>query len=459
MSNETRDYDLFVIGGGGSGGFTAATTAMKLGAKVAMAESGRLGGLCILAGCMPSKSMLHDAEQLWRSGQASPAKAAGVLARKRSVVDYLAGSREKTVAAKRDQGLTVLDGRARFTGPHTVEVNGREISAGHFVVATGSVESLPPLSGLEEAGYITSHSLMELEPLPDSLIVLGGGTLALEMAQYAVRMGVAVTIIQRSGHLLSKEDERVGQVLAEALAAEGVKVLTGCAVKRVETGSGQKTVVFDRDGAEASVSGREILVALGRRPASEGLGLEAAGVETGRRGEVVVNDEMRTSAGHIFAAGDVTGRLMVVNLAVLQGEVAGHNAAGREPRRVDETVLPRAVFTDPEFARVGRNRADCQRDGIEFVEAEYSLTDMGAARTYAETVRGFVAMRAEKGSGRILGAEMVAPHASLMIHDMAVAMTLGGTAAQVADIPYIHPCLAEATNLCAYRLARKLKKG
>ncbi len=459
MSGESHDFDLLVIGGGGSGGFTAATTAMKLGAKVAMADSGRLGGLCILAGCMPSKTLLHDAERLWRRGEAAPGLAGRLVERKRSVVELLAGHRVQAVAAKREQGLTVLEGRARFTGGHTVEVGGQRVSAASIVIATGSVESVPPVPGLEQAGYLTSRTLMEQESLPESLLVLGGGSLALELAQYARRMGVAVTLVQRSAHVLSGEHERVGRTLEEALAAEGVTVLTGCELKRVEPGPGGKTAVLERDGRQEAISASEILVALGRRPASQDLGLEAAGVATGHRGEVLVDDEMRTSAGHIFAAGDVTGHWMVVNLAVLQGEVAGHNAVSPDPRRVDYSTMPRAVFTDPEFARVGKNRADCQGLGIDFVEAEYGLADMGVSQTYPEPVRGFVAMRAERRGGRILGAEMVAPHASLMIHDVAVAIALGGTAGAVADIPYIHPCLAEAVNLCAYRLAGKLEKA
>lgn len=452
------DYDLLVIGGGGSGGFTAATTAMKYGAKVAMVESGRLGGLCILAGCMPSKAILHDAARLHGLGLDGRKFAPEVIARKRRVVEHLAGNRQHAVAAKAAQGLEVIRGQARFTGPHTVQVEGREYSAARLVIATGSAWTAPPIPGLADAGYLTSDSLLELEELPKSLIVLGGGTLALELAQYAQRMGVATTVLQRSGHLMSREDARVGDALQKALGNEGMEIRTSIDLARVQSGPEGKTVWFGHDGEEQSITAQEILVALGRRANTSGLGLEAAGVELGPKGQVKVDARMRTSAKHIFAAGDVTGVMMVVNLAVLQGEVAGYNVANDISRKIDDRVLPRAVFTDPEFARVGLNAGQCRERGIDFAEAEFELGDMGAAKTYPQEIIGFVALRAERPSGLIIGAEVVAPSASSMIHDLAVAMKLGGTAQDIADIPYIHPCLAEATNLAAYRLAKKLKR-
>ncbi len=450
-----RDFDLLVLGGGGSAGFTAATTAMKTGARVGMVEAVRLGGLCILAGCMPSKTLLHEAAQRRAAGRANPAGHAEVLARKREVVGYLAGSRERAVAAKQQKGLEVIMGRAAFVDPHAVEVDGRRITADKFMVATGSNEIIPPVEGLAETGFITSGDFLDLGSLPGSLVVLGGGAIALELAQYAVRMGVQTTLVQRSDHVLSKEDPRVGQLIAEALAEEGLRVLTGTKLIRVVSEGGAKQVVLEHAGAEVSVSAEEILVALGRRPHSQGLNLEAAGVAT-ERGAVRVNRYMQTSAEHIFAGGDVTGVSMIVNLAIVQGKTAGYNATHAQMREVDDAVVPRAVFTDPQFARVGLNAAEAAAAGIACVEAEFNLGSMGVARTYPEPIRGFITMRAAVDDGRLVGAELVAPEASLMIHDVAVAMRLGAGPGAIADVPYIHPCLAEATNFCAERLVRKL---
>ncbi|KMY68148.1 hypothetical protein AAU61_09060 [Desulfocarbo indianensis] len=445
------------MGGGGSGGFTAATTALKNGARVGMVEAGRLGGLCILAGCMPSKSLLHSAEETFKAGLSGRQAYQEIIARKRGVVDGLAGNRVQAVAAKQKQGLVIYEGLASFVDPHTVRVGEKTISADKLVIATGSRELLAPVPGLEETGYVFSDGLMEMDELPASMAILGGGTIALEMAQYLTRMGVATHVIQRSDHLLSKEDPRIGKLLEAALAEEGAQVHTGTDLKRVSQTPQGKLVEFEQQGKPSRITVDEILVAFGRGPNSRGLNLEAAGVET-RKGAVTVDRRMRTSAPHIFAAGDVTGHKMVVNLAVLQGEVAGHNATRPDPREIDDRVLPWAIFSEPEVARVGLGKAECQAAGLDFLEADYDLESMGVARTYPRPPKGFMTMRAEKASGRILGADLVAPQASLMIHEVAVAMRLGGSAQDIADLPYIHPCLAELVNLCAYRLARMVAK-
>jgi len=451
------DLDVLVIGGGGSGGFTAATTALKSGAKVGMVEAGRLGGLCILAGCMPSKSLLHSAEEKFKAGLSGRRAYQEIIARKRGVVDGLAGNRAQAVAAKQKQGLALYEGLASFVDPHTVRVGEKTISAAKLVIATGSRELLAPVPGLEETGYVFSDGLMEMDELPASMAILGGGTIALEMAQYLTRMGVTTHVIQRSDHLLSKEDPRIGKLLEAVLTEEGAQVHTGTDLKRVRQTPQGKTVEFEQQGKPNRITVDEILAAFGRGPHSQGLNLEAAGVETSK-GAVKVDRQMRTSAPHIFAAGDVTGRKMVVNLAVLQGEVAGHNATRPDSREIDDRVLPWAIFSEPEVARVGLGKAECRAAGLDFVEADYELDNMGVAQTYPQPPKGFMTMRAEKAGGRILGADLVAPQASLMIHEVAVAMRLGGAAKDIADLPYIHPCLAELVNLCAYRLARMVAK-
>ena len=452
------DFDVLVIGGGGSGGFTAATTAMKSGAKVGMVEAGRLGGLCILAGCMPSKTLIHNAALIKDTGGDGRAQYPRVLKQKRETVDFLAGKREKATSMKEGQGLKVIRGLAVFKDAHTLEVEGRPISAAKIVIATGSTEIIPPVPGLEEAGYLVSDSFMELNALPESLIVLGGGAMALELGQYAARMGVETSLIQRSEYVMSNQDPMVGEGLQKALSDDGVRVFTGTDLKAVKVGKEGKTVVFAHGGEEVEITAQHILVALGRRPASEGLNLEAAGVET-ERGAVKVDEYLRSSARHIFAAGDVTGVNMVVNLAIEQGRVAGLNATREEMIPIKASVLPSAVFTDPQFARVGLNGAQAQKQGIEFEEAVYKLSGLGVSRTYPKAPEGFMAMRAAKSDGRIIGAEILSPEASSMIHDVAVAMKLGGRPQDIAAIPYVHPCLGELVHYCAHRLSGQLRKG
>ncbi|MBI5523019.1 MAG: NAD(P)/FAD-dependent oxidoreductase [Desulfarculus sp.] len=453
-----HDLDVLVIGGGGSGGFTAATTALKSGARVGMVEAGRLGGLCILAGCMPSKTLLHGAALFKEMGVPGARAYPRLLALKRAVVEHLAGGRQRAVAEKEAQGLTLYRGQAVLVDPHTVQVEGRRLSAGSIIIATGSREVWPPLPGIEGAGCLVAEEFMDLPELPGSLVVLGGGAIACELAQYAARMGVATTLVQRGERLLSQETPRVGQVIQEALEADGARVFTSTELVAVEAGPEGKTVRFKQDGAAQSAQAQAVLLALGRRPNIQGLGLEAAGVAV-ENGAPKVDRFMRTSVGHIYAAGDVTGQALVVNLAVLQGQIAGYNATHPEPRAIDDRVLPRAVFTDPQVARVGLSAAQARQAGVEFLEVEMDLAGLGVARTYPQELRGFLALRAERMSGRILGAELVAPEASLMIHDLAVAMKLGGTAQDLAEVPYIHPCLAEITNYAAERLAHMLRRG
>jgi len=452
------DYDLLIIGGGGSAGFTAATTAMKSGARVGMVESGRLGGLCILAGCMPSKTLLHGAAEVARQGVDGRAAYGEIHQYTRGVVDFLAGGRTQAVAAKQQKGLEVITGRASLSGPHAVTVDGREVTAQAMVVATGSIEQVPPVPGLAGSGYMDSDAFMRLESLPASLIVLGGGTQAVELAQFSARMGVQVTIIQRSGGLVSTEDPRVGAIIAQALEADGATVLTSTKLNQVRREGDKVTAEFEHQGQSREVTAEGLLLSLGRVANTNGLGLAEAGVELGPKGQIVVDRYMRSSLASVFAAGDVTGGPMVVNLAIQQGKAAGYNATHGQPQEVDDAVLPRAIFTDPQFARVGLNHAEAQAAGLDFVEADQNLGDIAVARTYTQEVPGFLTMRALRQGGRIIGAELVAPEASLMIHDMAVALKLGGTAADIAAIPYIHPCLSEASEFVAGRVARMVER-
>ena len=453
------DYDVLIMGGGGSAGFTAATTAMKSGARTAMVEAGRLGGLCILAGCMPSKTLLHHAAEAKEAPKGEAFTYPEVLARKIAVVDYLAGSREKAVRAKQEQGLTVLRGKAEFLDPHTLLVDGKAVSAAKIVIATGSAWNVPDIPGLVQSGYILGEDLMDLPALPKSMIVLGGGAIAAELGQYLARMGVKTSLIQRSGHLLSNEAPEAGRLIAASLERDGAKVETGCRVVSVEKGPSGKTLHFEQNGEKRSVEAEEILVALGRRPNTDGLALEKAGVET-ERGAVKVDRFMAAGWPHIFAAGDVTGVNMVVNLAISQGRTAGFNATHPDAmQEVNDAVIPQAVFTDPQMAKVGLSAGQLEEQGRPFVEAVYQLSDVAVSRTYPRPPEGFAAMRAEPKTGLLLGAEIVAPEASLMIHDVAVALKLKGTAFDLAGIPFVHPCLSEVLSMCAMRLAGMVKKG
>lgn len=333
--SDNHHFDLAIIGGG-SGGYAAARTAAGAGLKVGVIEGGReVGGLCILRGCMPTKALLYAAEVLHLASHPEPwgirAGAVGfdfarVMARKDALVAEFAEYRKRQLA---DGRFAFLRANARFADPHTLALdNSKTVTARHFVVATGSSVAPAPLPELRETGYLTSDEALSLSQLPESLIVLGGGPIACEFAQFFARFGVKVSLVQRSGHLLREFDPDAAAVIEAVFRREGVDVFTGTTLTGARRDGKLKTVTFEQGGKSQSVSASEILCALGRTPNTASLNLDAAGVATDR-GRIIANDFMQTSAPHIYAAGDCAGPHEIVHIAIQQGEAAAHNIAAR----------------------------------------------------------------------------------------------------------------------------------
>lgn len=462
--NMNKTYDFLVIGGG-SAGYAAARTAHDLGLSTAVIDgAAELGGLCILRGCMPSKSLIESSNRFrairrapefgLRAGEIE-VRPDEIIARKRRLIAEFAEYRRGQLA---DGRFDLIRGTAAFTGPHSVEVTALEDGATSVIefraalIATGSAVSRVPIRGLEEAGYWTSDEVLEAEILPDSIIVLGGGAIALEMACYLEGLGKEVTVIQRSKQVLSGSDPDVAGALATALSErENLTLFTDTSIREVrhDAGTGQKTVIFTHDGAEISVSAAEILYALGRSPNTAGLQLEAAGVEVGKSGGVVIcHPDQRTSVPHIFAGGDVCGPHEVVHIAIEQGEIAAHNAAvllGKksEPiREISYRLKLLGIFTDPEVAMVGLTEAEAREAGIPFATATYPFNDHGKSMIKGE-MHGFVKMIADVKTGKILGACVVGPEAVELVHEVVVAMHFGATTNEFLKIPHYHPSLSE----------------
>src|SRR5688572_20981824 len=336
MSGE-QSFDFAVIGGG-SAGYAAARTAAGLGMRTVVIDGAEeLGGLCILRGCMPSKTLIHSANaalHVRRAGEfgikASPGAAdtAAIRQRKRRLIADFAGYRQGQLE---DGRFTLLRGTATFAGPHHLDVrlrNGDAMSleARTILIATGSVIAWPDVPGLRDANVWTSDTALDAADVPDSFIVLGGGAIALEMAHYLEGIGRKVTIIQRSWHLLRDMDPDVSEVVREAFVRRGMTIHAGTVLRRVEKENGGKKVTFEKDGREHTATAAEMLLALGRRAGVDGLNLSAAGVRI-ENDAIAVTATMQTSALHIFAAGDVCGETEVVHIAVQQGEIAARNAA------------------------------------------------------------------------------------------------------------------------------------
>lgn len=471
LKPEEPEFDVVVIGGG-SAGYAAASTAAKLGAKTVLIEAAEeLGGLCILRGCMPSKALLESAHRWHEIGRArefglvvKPVRVEMdcVQKRKQHLIGNFAGYRRKQL---RGGKFTLLRGRASFLEPHALLVEKGKtqelVTASTFILATGSRITRVPVQGLWETGCLTSDTALELDRLPKRLAVLGGGVIAVELGQFFARMGVETTILQRSKRIVRGYDPDVSAELVRAMKAEGIDVLTGIKLLKVRASGKGKKILFQRGSKREELVVDEILYALGREPNLDGLCLAKAGIGL-VDGKLKVNETMGTSAAHIFAAGDVTGLHDVVHIAIQQGEWAARNAVkhlrggfSHTFERADSRLKALVTFTDPEIAVVGLTETEAQEQGIDYLAAKYPFNDHGKSMIGGHEF-GFVKIIAEKTRGEIIGAQIIGPHASDMIHELIAIMRYRGTVQELAAMPHYHPTLAEILTYPAEEIADKL---
>jgi len=458
------EFDVVVLGGG-SAGYAAARTTVAAGLKTAVIDGAHeLGGLCILRGCMPTKALMQSAEVRHlaeRAGEFGVKTGkvghdfAQVMARKARLISEFAEYRRGQLS---DGRFELIHAQGRFLDPQTVVVEGaegRRLTARHFVVATGSQAVAPPVPGLTEVGYWTSDDAVGLSRLPKAIVVLGGGAVAVEFAQFFARMGTRVTMIQRSEQILREADADAAKVLEGVLVKEGIELFTGTRMLSVERSGPKKVVHFEHTGAKRRVMADEILVALGRAPNTGSLGLDRAGV-TVEKGRIVTDAGMRTSAPHIYAGGDCTSPHEIVHLAVLQGEVAGHNIAfPRRRREMDDRLLISVVFTEPQVATVGWTEKAAAARKIPFLAAHYPFKDHGKSLILGAT-DGFVKLLADPRSGEILGGSCVGPMGGELIHEIVAGMVKRMTVAELASMPHYHPTLAEIWTYPAEELAERV---
>ena len=477
MKRRQFDFDVAIIGGG-SGGYAAARMAAGAGLKTVVIEGGEeVGGLCILRGCMPTKALLYAAEvkylaehaETWgvRAGKVS-FDFAKVMERKNLMIKDFAGFRAQQLNAGK---FKFIRANATFLDAHTVELNCsvrpvaepdratgstlQRLMAKNFVIATGSRVAPAPLPQLDKTGFITSDDAVALKKLPKSLIILGGGAIACEFAQFFARFGVKVALIQRSEYVLKEFDADAGIEIEKVFRREGVQIFTNTKLMEAKRKGNLKTVSFEQNGKIISASAGEILFALGRVPNTASLDLENAGVKT-ENGRVVTNDKMQTSAPHIFAAGDCTGPHDIVHIAVTQGEIAAHNIAQpKSPRKMDHRLLISIVFTEPQVAFAGLTEKVAATRGIKFLAARYPFSDHGKS-LIMEAKDGFVKLLANPKSGEILGGACVGPSGGELIHEIVVAMAKRMTVRELAAMPHYHPTLAEIWTYPAEELTAKI---
>jgi pyruvate/2-oxoglutarate dehydrogenase complex dihydrolipoamide dehydrogenase (E3) component len=504
------DFDVAVIGGG-SAGYAAARTAAAARLKTVVIEGGEeVGGLCILRGCMPTKALLYAAEVMHLASHPEPwgirAGKVGfdfkkVMARKNALIREFADYRVQQLNAGK---FKFIRANASFQNPHTLELAwerrrpagefqefanrntpaGRRrsqetatLTAKHFVIATGSSVAPSRLPRLDEIGFITSDDALALNQLPKSVIILGGGAVACEFAQFFARFGVKVTLIQRSEHILKEFDADAGTEIEKVFRREGIRVFTGTKLLDAKRKGKMKMVSFEQGGKPVSVSAEEILFALGRVPNTASLGLEHAGVKT-ENGRIITNCKMQSSAPHIFAAGDCTGPHEIVHIAIQQGEIAARNIVAQErgrPARVftpcaknlklaggppalrsmDYRLLISVVFTEPQVAFVGLTEKDAAARRFPFLAASYPFNDHGKS-LIMEAKDGFVKLLADPKSGEILGGSCVGPVGGELIHEIVAAMAKRMTVHELAAMPHYHPTLAEIWTYPAEELAGQI---
>jgi pyruvate/2-oxoglutarate dehydrogenase complex dihydrolipoamide dehydrogenase (E3) component len=457
------EYDLAVIGGG-SGGYAAARAATHAGLKTAVIEGGKeLGGLCILRGCMPTKALLHVAEVLHHSRHSSrlglrPHQIGfafpQIMARKDRLIREFAEYRLNQLT---EGPFQFIRAQARFIDPHTVALSsGGTLTADHFVISTGSLVAPAPLPELSEIRYLTSDDVLSLSQLPKSLLVLGGGAVAVELAQFFARLDVKVILIQRSEHLLRDFDPDAAEVLETVFRREGIELYTNTELLGAFEEGGLKGVSFLHQGKETiRVTAEEILFALGRIPNTASLDVENAGVYTEKH-RVITNVQMQTSVPHIYAAGDCRGLHEIVHLAVQQGEIAAHNIAHPEAKRsIDYRLLTTVIFTDPQIAQVGLSEKEARQLNIPHLAAKYPFNDHGKAMIM-EATDGFVKLVADPKTGVILGGTIAGYLGGELIHEIIACMAKHMTVHELAALPHYHPTLAEIWTYPAEELAGRI---
>ncbi|HXA79990.1 MAG TPA: NAD(P)/FAD-dependent oxidoreductase [Opitutaceae bacterium] len=458
-----KSYDFLVIGGG-SAGFNAARVAAGLGKRVAIVDGSRpLGGLCILRGCMPSKTLLYAGEVLHlaqngkKFGLKIPRATADMRAmharKKKIIADFARHRTQQLTSGHYD----LFRQYARFIDAHTVELaDGTRLTAKKILIATGSRASTPPIPGLADVPCWTSDDVLNLDFVPESVIVLGGGIVACELGQYLRRIGARVILLQRSKHILRDHSPEASAVVQQAFRDEGIELFAGTKIQKLTGDRRGITAVFEHAGKTFTRRARHLFNALGREPVTSGLGLDAAGVRLTREGRVAINRWQQTSQPHIYAGGDVCGPHDIVHLAVAQGELAARHAFGAKGLRPpDDTLLLNVVFTDPQLATIGRLESQLKENGTAYLTASYPFNHHGKS-ILMEANYGYVKVFAEPKRGRLLGAEIVGKDACELIHCFSTPLAMRATVFDLLRAPWYHPTLAEIITYPLEEIAEKV---
>lgn len=463
-SSAIPDFDLLVIGGG-SGGYAAAIAASDLGKRVGMINAGTIGGTCVNVGCVPSKTLIRAAEAWHKAGSHPFAGVntaqtqldwATVRAEKDALVSKMRQTKYVDVLAAYPE-IHLITGRASFLQDGSVQVDGKNYRASRYVIATGAQPRIPPIPGMADVQPLTSTTLMNLEELPKSLIVLGGRAVALELGQTMARLGVEVLILQRSSLLVPDHEPEIGQAIQEYLEQEGLVILTGVQIEQVKSDGELITVSARVGGQKREYQAEQILAALGRQPNTAGLGLENVGVAVDGNGAIIVNEYQQTSNPMIYATGDVTTNPDYVYVAAAGGALAARNAMDGNQKPFDLSALPGVIFTDPQIATVGFTEAEARSHGYQVSAQTLPLEYVPRAQAARDT-RGLIKMVIDDATGRILGVHVLAAEAGEVIQTATLAVKHEFTLNDLTDTLFPYLTQVEGLKLAALSFSKDVEK-
>jgi len=445
VNPQPQDRYHLVVVGGGTAGLISAIVAAGAGAKVALVERHLLGGDCLNVGCVPSKGVI-SAARAWHttktaaavfgapqvSGAGNFAQAMERMRRERAKIGPHDGAQRFS-----DQGIDVFLGQGKFIASDALEIDGQRLHFRRAVIATGARAAAPPIPGLAEVEYLTNESVFSLTELPPRFGVIGGGPIGCEMAQSFANFGSDVQLFDMAPHVLPREDADAAEIVQQALIRDGIDLHLGVAIQGIEKDGESIIVVAEKDGQTTRTAVDQLLVAVGRRPNTDGLGLDAAGVKYDKFG-VTVNDNLRTSNSKIFACGDIASQYKFTHTADAQAKIVVQNALFFRSLKASALVVPWATYTSPEIAHVGMYAADAEKAGIEIDTYTVPLSDNDRAKLDGEA-DGFLRVHLKKGSDQILGGTLVAAHAGDMLAPLALAVThkigLGKFASTILPYP------------------------
>jgi len=480
MSIQER-YDLVILGSG-STAFAAALHAAELGKSAVMTEFRTVGGTCANRGCLPSKNLIEAARLVYDAAHPRypgltpvhmPFSWAGLVAQKDEIIEEYRDHKYERLLDDPDH-MQVVPGQARLVSDHEVEVqsaNGaRRLIGSQLLIATGSQPRIPHVPGLVDVPYLTSDLLSsaddpwgtELREQPRSLLILGGGYIALELGQMFARFGTEVTLITRGKRILSGYEPEIAEALTEILQEEGLRIVTGAQVRGVRSEGEGVALSVQWHGSQQTFTAEKLLLSTGRRPNTQEISLERAGMEIDSAGAIRVDRTLRTSVSHIWAAGDVIGRetesQMATPVGAHDGKIAAHNALSGEPlREVDHTVIPRTIFTDPQVSVVGMTDEEAVASGIECTCNTIPLSVVPRAGAIRDT-RGVIKMVLDGPTRRVVGVSMLGVNAGEVIHEAAMALRFGATTDDFIDMIHVYPTMAEALKIVAISFTKDVNR-